>query len=57
METFVFDEILIVLFSNFPPAKPAVEAVTMGAACMGGAIVGGITTGVGTLGLFVISLF
>lgn len=51
VETFVLEDILIVLFSNFPP-----ETGAEGANAAVGAAAGGIATGVGTLGLFVISL-
>ena len=54
VETFVLEDIRIVLFSNFG-AGP-VEFADAAAAAVAAAKLGGIATGVGTLGLFVISL-
>lgn len=54
METFVFEVILIVLFSNFG-AGPVEQAAADGAA-VEAAAAGGMAAAVGTLGLFVISL-
>lgn len=59
METFVLEVILIVLFSNFPPAViDAGAGAGAGAGAAAGAIAAaGIDEGIGTLGLlFVISL-
>lgn len=54
VETFVFDDILIVLFSNLGagPAGAAAAAATGTEE----AVIAGIDEGIGTLGLFVISL-
>lgn len=54
VETFVFDDILIVLFSNLGagPAGAAAAAATGTEV----AVIAGIDEGIGTLGLFVISL-
>lgn len=52
VETFVFDDILIVLFSNLG-AGPAGAAAATGTE---EAVIAGIDEGIGTLGLFVISL-
>lgn len=55
VETFVFDDILIVLFSNLG-AGPAGAAAAAAATGTEEAVIAGIDEGIGTLGLFVISL-
>lgn len=53
VETFVFDDILIVLFSNLGAGPAGAAAAATGTE---EAVIAGIDEGIGTLGLFVISL-